>query len=110
MKQWHVLAYDVREPRRLRRLHAYLKKQALPVQYSVFVVHCSAAELAEILREVRGRVDLRVDDVRLYPIRDLNSLWGAGQQPEALSGMQSPSATATDGKRQRRGVLRLLLG
>ncbi len=94
MKQWHVLAYDVRDPKRLQRVHYYLRKRALPLQKSVFLLHCTSSVLAETLQGVRERVALREDDVRLYPVNSPNSLWGAGQQTAALPSLYAPQAAA----------------
>ncbi len=87
MKQWHLLAYDVRDEKRLRKLHYYLRKQAMPVQKSVFLVHCTNTELNDILQGVRERVHLRDDDIRLYPINSPHSIWAAGQQHQAVQGL-----------------------
>ena len=37
-RNW-LVAYDIASPRRLARVHRYLKRHAIPVQYSVFVFH-----------------------------------------------------------------------
>ncbi|HFQ90150.1 MAG TPA: CRISPR-associated endonuclease Cas2, partial [Desulfobulbus sp.] len=36
-KQWYLLAYDIRNPRRLQRTHAFVKKLGIPLQKSVFL-------------------------------------------------------------------------
>ena len=95
MKQWHILAYDVSEKKRLRKLHYFLRKRALPLQRSVFLLHCSAAELAEILNGVRERTHLREDDVRLYPVHSPQSIWAAGQQQEAVQNLYAGKAEAS---------------
>ncbi len=110
MKQWHLLAYDVRDEKRLRKLHYYLRKRALPLQKSVFLLHCNASTLAEILREVRERVVLREDDVRLYPINNPNSLWGAGQQTQALPDLYAAKLQPVKPDGSLRKFLHLLLG
>ena len=95
MKQWHILAYDVREEKRLRKLHYFLRKRALPLQRSVFLLHCSAADLAEILNGVRERTHLREDDVRLYPVHSPQSIWAAGQQQAAIQNLYAGKAEAS---------------
>lgn len=42
--QW-LVTYDIADPKRLGRLFRYLKKQGVPVQYSVFLVDASAAKM-----------------------------------------------------------------
>lgn len=95
MKQWHLLAYDVRNEKRLRKVHHYLRKRAMPLQKSVFLLHCTATELAETLQGVRQRAHLREDDIRLYPVHSPASIWAAGQQSNAVAGLYTGKATAT---------------
>lgn len=87
MKQWYLLAYDVRDPKRLSRLHYALKKKALPMQESVFLVQADAAKLKAILAIVKDRIHVREDDVRLYPLRHPNDMWLAGCQQTSMAGL-----------------------
>lgn len=80
MKQWHLLTYDVRDHKRLGKLHRYLKKQGLPLQKSVFLLHCTSSELASLLQVVRDIIHLRQDDLRLFPVQSLADCWASGQQ------------------------------
>ena len=89
MKQWHLLAYDVRDKKRLRKVHYYLKKRAVPVQKSVFLLHCSASDLSETLQGVRERTSLREDDVRLYPVNSPHSIWAAGLETVTIKPIQT---------------------
>ncbi|AGA33158.1 CRISPR-associated protein Cas2 [Thioalkalivibrio nitratireducens DSM 14787] len=63
-----LICYDIADPRRLIRLHRFLKRFAQPVQYSVFYYEGSSAQLARCLHDIAGRIDHREDDVRAYPI------------------------------------------
>lgn len=104
MKQWHLLAYDIREEKRLRKLHYYLKKRAVPLQRSVFLLHCTAEELAQTLQGARKRVHLRDDDIRLYPVSSPHSLWAAGKQAESVRGLYpAPAKTTPDNWLQQVG-------
>jgi CRISPR-associated protein Cas2 len=87
VKQWHILTYDVCEAKRLRQVHYFLKKRAIPLQKSVFLLHCSAADLAVTLHGVRERCHLREDDIRLFPLTSPRSIWAAGQQSQAVQGL-----------------------
>jgi hypothetical protein len=40
-----IVCYDIRQPKRLIRVHRHLKKWGVPLQYSVFLVQASAARL-----------------------------------------------------------------
>jgi CRISPR-associated protein Cas2 len=79
----HLVCYDIREPRRLRRVHQVLRRWGLPLQYSVFHVsltHRARARLAEILRHT---IDERVDDVRIYSLQTGAFITYQGRAPTA---------------------------
>lgn len=63
-----LLCYDIRDPKRLRRVHAYVRKHGMPLQYSVFYLEKSNAEVTSLLRELEDFIDSRVDDIRVYTI------------------------------------------
>lgn len=86
MKQWHILTYDVRDNKRLQRLHRHLKKHGLALQRSVFLLHVTAAQLADILHSVRAIVVLRDDSVHLYPVASTANIWAGSQQSMVAPG------------------------
>ena len=94
-QRWYVLAYDVRDPKRLRRTHAHVKKHGISLQKSVFLVHADPEALARLKTGVLERVDKNEDDVRLYPVRHPGALWAAGRQENK---MDSPYAPAPEKK------------
>ncbi len=61
-----LIAYDITSPRRLRRVHAFLKQHGIPVQYSVFLVYADRTRLDAILEGLAERIHPRSDDVRAY--------------------------------------------
>jgi len=75
-----LIAYDIREPNRLRGLHRYLRRQGLPCQYSVFLVEATAGQIVEILQDVKAIVDEKVDDVRMYHLTAMSRMWALGRQ------------------------------
>jgi CRISPR-associated protein Cas2 len=77
-KHWHILAYDVRHPRRLRRVHRRLCKSGMPLQESVFLVSATALELRNLLDDINAFLDTAVDDVRTYPVTHPAGLWMSG--------------------------------
>ena len=63
--QW-LVCYDIREKKRLAQVFRYLKKQGVPLQYSVFLVDASAAKMRRLLVELAQLIDTRADDIRAY--------------------------------------------
>jgi len=64
----HVVCYDIADPRRLVRIHRYLVKRGLALQYSVFLVYTHKAGLLDILAEIQELMEPSEDDVRAYPL------------------------------------------
>jgi CRISPR-associated protein Cas2 len=63
--QW-LVTYDIANPKRLMRLFKFLKKQGVPVQYSVFLVDASAAKMGSLVVQMAKMIDADADDVRAY--------------------------------------------
>ncbi len=80
LRNW-LLAYDIADPRRLRRVHACVKKYAIPVQLSVFVLRCNERTLENILAELEEHIDIKEDDVRAYHVPHHCEIFGLGRKP-----------------------------
>ena len=78
-KAW-LVAYDIREPRRLRRVHRQLRKEGVPAQYSVFTVEADDVQIAHLLEKLTALIDERVDDVRAYHLPASCTVWSLGSQ------------------------------
>jgi CRISPR-associated protein Cas2 len=52
-KLWYLVAYDVREPKRLRRVAKHLKGYGARVQYSIFRCRLSKRELERLQWELK---------------------------------------------------------
>ncbi|MEA3220487.1 CRISPR-associated endonuclease Cas2 [Immundisolibacter sp.] len=83
--QTWLIAYDVREPRRLVTLHRALKKQALAVQYSVFVGRFTRRGIRHLVAIINSIIAPQ-DDVRLYPLPQRPDwvFYGRSALPEAV--------------------------
>lgn len=81
-----LVTYDIVDPRMLTRVFRLLKKNGVPVQYSVFFVHASAAEIAALMVKVAKLIDARADDVRAYrlPENAWTATLGAAIIPEDM--------------------------
>ncbi|MBI5331185.1 MAG: hypothetical protein HZB71_11300 [Betaproteobacteria bacterium] len=71
---WTLLAYDVRDARRLRRAHALLAAVATPLQRSLFLHFGAGAELASLLVRMT-KILGDEDDLRLYRLGHPRRLW-----------------------------------
>ena len=82
---WSIISYDIRDPKRLLRVHYRLKKEAVALQKSVFLV--KSHRLNKVIALIDQYADDSEDDVRLYPITHPNAIWAAGRQADSLSNL-----------------------
>lgn len=94
-RNW-LIAYDIADPRRLRRVHRFLSRHAVPVQYSVFATRASPMKLGEIRAGLEKLVNPREDDVRIYPIPEpaYLAVYGRKALPEGLRVIEGSSSVA----------------
>lgn len=78
-KNW-LIGYDIRDPRRLQRVHKRLKAEGCSVQYSAFSVRADDQQLDALLAELSKLIDKRVDDVRAYHLPERCVVWTLGRQ------------------------------
>ncbi len=78
---WYLIAYDIRDPRRLQRLHRALGAEALAVQRSVFLVAASVPAVECLLDRLETLIDPHLDDLRAYPVAAPDELWLSGPRP-----------------------------
>ena len=83
----YIRCYDIRCPRRLQRLHRYLCRHAIPVQYSVFYGVFTRTELDDIKDGIQNIINPRQDDIRIYPLPTHPGIITLGQSlfPEGVS-------------------------
>jgi len=76
-----LIAYDISSPKRLGRVHRYLKTVAVPVQYSVFAAEETAAGIQRIRNRLAEEINPKTDDVRIYPLPRNLELHHYGRHP-----------------------------
>ena len=82
VRTW-LIAYDIRDIKRLRSVHRYLSRNAHALQYSLFVTDTDQAGLIAIQSELERRAKAGVDDIRIYALRpETYGAW-AGLLPES---------------------------
>lgn len=67
MRRWHLVAYDVRDGQRLRRVAQILGGYGERVQYSVFRCRLNATELERLLWQL-GSVLGQDDELLVVPL------------------------------------------
>jgi CRISPR-associated protein Cas2 len=82
----YIVAYDITDPKRLTRLHRYLRTIAIAIQYSIFYLKCDERQLERLLKPADDIIDSRVDDFRCYPLpeRGLKIRLGRATLPDGV--------------------------
>lgn len=65
-----LVAYDICNPRRLRRVARFMEQHGLRTQYSVFLVRTSLVDLERLLDDVSRLIDERVDCVQAWRLAE----------------------------------------
>jgi len=76
MKEF-LIAYDIKNKKRLSKLARYLQKIGIRIEYSVFYVKASKDEMVEIAIKISEIIN-QDDDVRIYEILDYGIVLGNG--------------------------------
>ncbi|MEQ1531124.1 MAG: CRISPR-associated endonuclease Cas2 [Methylococcales bacterium] len=76
----YLIAYDIADPKRLSRVHRALKKQGLPVQYSVFTVVMKRKAVLRLLDGINELIHPARDDVRCYRLPQNGDIKTLGRQ------------------------------
>lgn len=80
-EHWSLIAYDVRCPRRLQRLHRFLRTEAYALQESVFAWF--GTDEAKLLLQARmlKLINKAEDDLRGYRLKSGSDIQMWGQSP-----------------------------
>ncbi len=92
----YIIAYDICEPRRLRRVAKRLEQSAARVQKSVFLFVGSRRDLDGVTGDLMQLIDLNEDRVQAWPVVDSAKIhgWNAGT---ALSGYVAAAVLSPEG-------------
>lgn len=64
----YLLAYDIRDKRRLRRVHQVAKAWGYPLQYSVFICDLTRSELLMMKNDLSGEMSVVQDSVGIFDL------------------------------------------
>lgn len=89
-----IICYDIANPRRLGRVHRYLKRHACAVQYSVFLFTGTREQLDRCLAQLEELMEPKEDDIRAYPLpqRGYRLSLGPSTLPEGIHWAGLPPA------------------
>jgi CRISPR-associated protein Cas2 len=91
-KVW-LVAYDIRDPKRLRRVHRFMVNWGTSLQFSVFAVEARAKDLARLKAGLFKRINPDEDDLRIYAIPNRGGGWaGMAIQKDGIILTGSPLA------------------
>lgn len=90
----YVICYDIANPKRLGRVFRFLKKCAMPLQYSVFLFSGDDRQLDRCLAQAAKLIDAKEDDLRAYPLpkRGFKARLGKPALPEGIQWSGLPTA------------------
>lgn len=75
-----LIAYDIADPKRLNRLWRTLRREAMPIQRSVYLYSGNRTQLQRVLDTLETIIDKKRDDLRAYPLGANTRIWKLGQQ------------------------------
>ena len=93
-----LIAYDVRDPRRLVRVHRRMLRHATPLEYSVFWLTGTQMDRLRCLQDVLPLLREDADDLRMYmlPARGLRLRLGAPALPAGIQWSALPAEFLDD--------------
>ncbi len=65
-RRFYIISYDIGDPRRLQRVHRFLKDYGKPVQKSVFECWLTQKELEDMVSWLADFIKRTDDRVRIY--------------------------------------------
>jgi len=66
--QTWLIAYDIRCPKRLRKIHKFLSQTGHALQYSLFAADLTLTQVEQVKHELSKIADASTDDVRMYQL------------------------------------------
>ncbi len=70
MRRRYLVAYDIREDKRLRRVHKTMKAFGYPLQYSVFICDLSVREKFAMKHAIGRLIEHLVDSIAIIDLGD----------------------------------------
>ena len=93
MKREFVIGYDISHPKRLIKAHRAVINHAVPIEYSIFVLHWTIDDARRCMKTLAQIINPREDDLRCYPLpsRGLQARLGKASLPDGIVWTGLPS-------------------
>ena len=78
-QRW-LLAHDISDPKRLQKVWRLMRKEGLPLQYSLYLLQGDRQRVQRLLEQLTPMIDSKADDLRVYPLGENTRIWGLGTQ------------------------------
>ena len=76
-KHDYLICYDIADPKRLARIAKYLEREAIRIQYSIFLAKGATKEsIYTIAQNLVEMIEPKQDDVRIYEIEENTATMG----------------------------------
>ena len=85
----YLVCYDIRHPRRLRRVHEVLKAYGEPWQYSVFFCRLKDIDRVRLEADLRKEMNLKKDQTLIF---DLGADEGKARSATRVLGQSLPES------------------
>jgi CRISPR-associated endonuclease Cas2 len=97
-RRTYLMAYDIRSPARLVRVHRAMTRRGHALQYSVFAADFTPAEKTEAIGALAALIEPICDDVRLYavPANPFGAWLGRCCAPATLLVAAEPAANLAE--------------
>lgn len=80
-EHWFLICHDIRDGRRLQKLHRLLKGCAFALQETVFIFAGTTAQREQLQQQLRKKMKPSLDDVKIYQLPADFTLEFYGQLP-----------------------------
>lgn len=66
-----IISYDIADVKRLKKIAKLIEKNAMRIQYSVYIFYdASHQEVTDLLESVTNIYDEKYDDIRVYKVKN----------------------------------------
>ena len=73
-----IIAYDIADPKRLRKIAKILEKKVLRIQYSIYILYdATEQEAINLVRSLDKIYNEKEDDIRIYKIKNYGLHFGS---------------------------------